>query len=88
MSEDVAILEKIATTIKRKIELVSIDSLINLGDKNIEIIFDNNFVCFKEIITQMQQLKDSNFTFKIRPKHCNYIIGSNFSDGKGEVLLF
>ncbi|WP_109298847.1 glycosyltransferase family 2 protein [Aquimarina sp. AU474] len=69
---------KMITTIRKE----------DLGDKNIEIIFDNDFMTFDEIIEQMQFLKKKNVSFKIRPKKCNYIIGSNFSDGKGEVLMF
>jgi len=50
------------------------------------IIFDNNYYTFEMIITQMQVLKDQKITFKIIPKGCQYLIGSNFSDEKGSVV--
>ncbi len=70
------------------VEMITSIRKEDLGDKNIEIIFDNDFMTFGEIIEQMQFLKKKNVSFKIRPQKCNYIIGSNFSDGKGEVLMF
>lgn len=70
------------------IELTTIELLQDLGDKNIEIIFDNNLISYKQIICQMLNLQSENVTFKIKPKNCNYILGSNLSDGKGEVIQF
>lgn len=80
--------ERLSDKVDQKIKKIAIESIVNLGDKNIEIIFDNNFISFAEIIREIQRLKKDNCTFKIRPANCNYIIGSNFSDGKGEVIVF
>jgi len=58
-----------------------------LDKKSVEIIFDNNFVSNKEIIAFMQNNKNRNFTFKIRPRTTNFLIGSNSKEEKGEVII-
>ncbi len=50
------------------------------------IIFDNNFVSNKECIQLMQQLKESKIAFRFLPKHANFIIGSDGSQAKGEIV--
>ncbi len=59
-----------------------------LSKDKIEIIFDNSFISNKEIIEFIQQYKDQNLTFKIKPKNANFIIGSNSKNDKGEVYCF
>ena len=53
-----------------------------------EIIFDNNNLTYQDIITQIVKLKNMDLTFKIHPKNTNYILGSNSSETKGEVVIF
>ena len=55
---------------------------------NTEIIFDNNYVDFKTIIKLLEASKNQNFTFKILPKASDFLIGSNSSNDRGEVLIF
>jgi GT2 family glycosyltransferase len=78
------ILEK---NLKKPIQIVQITPAI-LGSKQIEIIFDNNFLSFQNIINQMEVFKKPNITFKILPKNSNFIIGSNSSNERGEVIVF
>lgn len=54
--------------------------------KHIEIILDNNSFSFKEIIAFLEKNKNKGFTFKILPMNSNFILGSNSSDDKGEVI--
>lgn len=64
-------------------------SLLNKAKPNTEIIFDANFLAFKEIINQMDKFSlEKNITFKILPKNANFILGSNDSKTKGEVIQF
>ncbi|MEO8234470.1 MAG: glycosyltransferase family 2 protein [Flavobacterium sp.] len=59
-----------------------------LVQKNrIEIIFDNNYVNFKEIIQTIQINKNKNTTYKILPQNADFLIGSNSSNDRGEVIL-
>lgn len=53
-----------------------------------EIVFDNQSNEFSKIIFYMTALKNKGIHFKIRPKNCDFIIGSNDKDGKGEVVIF
>lgn len=57
------------------------------GNGHTEIIFDNNCVSFSTIIESIQQLRKLGYTFKIMPKGCDFIIGSNNSNDRGEVIL-
>ncbi len=88
ISEDMILCKKLSDVLGRDIQLVSIESIEDLGVRNMEVIFDNNFIAFQQIITEMVRLKRKNMIFKIRPKNCNYIIGSDSSDGRGEVVIF
>jgi GT2 family glycosyltransferase len=54
-----------------------------------EIIFDSNKLSFKEILNRMDNLStNSKLTFKIIPRNANFIIGSDSSKLKGEVITF
>ena len=53
-----------------------------------EFILDNSLLSNEEIINFIQKYKNNNFTFKIRPRDTNFIIGSNSKNDKGEVSLF
>jgi len=74
-----------------KVELVdstiknTINSLTSDGVR-VEIIFDTNFWSFKSIIQSMQELKNAKFTFKILLQKSQFIIGSNTSNDRGEVI--
>ena len=55
-------------------------------DKNTEIILDTNYVTFKEAISFFENNKNMSLTFKLLPTQSNFIIGSNSSDDRGEVI--
>lgn len=52
-----------------------------------EIIFDPTFVSYKKAIETMIRLGREGRTFKIIPKNSIFAIGSNSSEGRGEVLF-
>lgn len=52
-----------------------------------EFIIDLNSVTFKQAIHFMETNKKKNHTFKLLPPNCNFIIGSNNSNDRGEVIL-
>ena len=54
--------------------------------KGIEIILDNEFISFKECIQILESLKNKELTFKICPKNANFLIGSNNSIERGEII--
>lgn len=51
-----------------------------------EIIFDQNYLDFKTIIQAFQTTKKNNFTFKILPESSSFLIGSNSSFDRGEIV--
>lgn len=54
-----------------------------------EIIFDNKFISFRNIIDSIENYAIHNkYTFKILPKNSNFILGSNSASGRGEVIIF
>ena len=53
-----------------------------------EIIFDKNYLDFKLIIQALEMNKNKGFTFKIHPKSSRFIIGSNSSYDRGELVSF
>lgn len=55
-------------------------------NKRTEVIFDNPFVDFKTIIHLMESNKNDSITFKILPQDTDFIIGSNSSNDRGEVI--
>ncbi|WP_438966750.1 glycosyltransferase family 2 protein [Flavobacterium sp.] len=55
-------------------------------EKNIELIFDTNSFSFKDIIEFMEKNKARNITFKNYMRTSNYIIGSNNSNDRGEII--
>lgn len=72
------------TILNAKLELIpSIDTFEN----DVEYIFDNNELSFETIIDFISKTpKNSTATFKILPKNSTFIIGSNSSKRRGEVL--
>ena len=52
----------------------------------IEIIFDNEMLSFGDIIAIMCRHSSQGYTFKIRPAGCWFVIGSNSSNDRGEVI--
>lgn len=51
-----------------------------------EVILDNEFISFKESIAILESSKNKGFTFKIIPKKADFLIGSNNSNERGEVI--
>jgi GT2 family glycosyltransferase len=54
--------------------------------KNAEVILDTNHLDFKEAIAFFETNKNNSFTFKLLPMQSNFIIGSNSSNDRGEVI--
>jgi len=57
--------------------------------ENTQIIFDTNYVSYHSIIKQMEASeKNNNLSFKMLPKNANFILGSDSSKSRGEVIHF
>ena len=64
----------------------SLNSLTKKDCENIELIFDNNYWSFKSIINFLEGFKNKGFTFKILPQKSDFIIGSNSTHDRGDVI--
>ena len=62
-------------------------SLLKGLNANIELIFDQNVLPFSTIISAMEWYKNEKVTFKIIPSQRNFMIGSNSSNDRGEVVM-
>jgi len=72
-----------------QLQKYNIDSLKKFIKKNkIEIVlFDNETISNKEIISLFWQLKKEKVLFKTHPKNTNFIIGSTSPNTRGEVTF-
>ncbi len=80
-----------------KKEIIRIDNLAKLQEvisnkvnaigSVSEVIFDGNFLTNKEIIDFMSKNNNLQIIYKIKPMNSHFLIGSNDSNGKGEVLI-
>jgi GT2 family glycosyltransferase len=90
ISENENLRQKLENQFQKPVQMssrnIGITKAISLK-KNCEIIFDNNYVDFKNIIELLEINKNRNFTFKILPKASHFLIGSNSSNDRGEVLI-
>jgi GT2 family glycosyltransferase len=73
------LVKKLKTTLVTSVDEVSASS---------ELIFDASTMSFKRIIDQMQVSKPKQFIYKIQPRNCSYILGSNSADSIGDVIQF
>ena len=67
--------------------LSDFNQFVNQPQKNIEIIFDTTTFSFAEIITFMQLNNTKNLSFKNYISSSNYLIGSNNSNDRGQIIL-
>ena len=72
---------------KKTTYLSDFNQFVNQPQKNLEIIFDTTTFSFAEIITFMQLNKCKNLSFKNYISSSNYLIGSNNSNDRGQIIL-
>jgi GT2 family glycosyltransferase len=86
ISDNENLRQKLENQFKKPVDILEVTKSISLKS-NCEIIFDNNYIDFKTIIELLETNKNRNFTFKILPKASDFLIGSNSSNDRGEVLI-
>ena len=85
VSEDEVLREKLENKWQTLVERQDITISFAENAKS-EIIFDQNQLDFKTIIQAFEANKNKNFTFKIIPESSDFVIGSNSSFDRGEVI--
>jgi len=88
ISDNVDLCEKIQKCVAKEVVMTTLDGLGTATYGTREIIFDNELLSFSEIIGAILRFKNTSTTFKIRPKACNFVIGSNRSDYRGAIIPF
>jgi hypothetical protein len=75
------------TNMTSKATTITTDSV--LSSKNIsdcQIVFDAEVISYDGIFSLMERHKNQGNTFRIKPQRVQFILGSDGSDSKGEVL--
>ena len=72
---------------KKATYLSDFNHFVNQPQKSIEIIFDTTTFSFTEIITFMQLNKTNNLSFKNYIVSSKFLIGSNNSNDRGQIIL-
>ena len=89
ISDNENLKQKLENQFKKPVQMSSrnFETTKSISQKsNTEIIFDNNYIDFKTIIELLETYKNKNFTFKILPQNSGFLIGSNSSNDRGEVI--
>lgn len=85
VSEDEVLREKLENKLQTLVERQDITKSFAENTKA-EIIFDQNQLDFKTIIQAFETNKNKNFSFKIIPESSDFVIGSDSSFDRGEVI--
>ncbi len=85
ISDDEVLREKLEYQFKKPVRLKNLSKAL-IGNGKTEIIFDQNYIDFKTVIQAFEANKNRGFSFKILPKSCDFMIGSNSSFDRGEVI--
>lgn len=90
---DSEILMKIITYLfQKKVDFLNLkkEKEVNLSTISIEkgqqIVLDSEFVSFKECINILERYRNKGVTFRIVPKKAEFIIGSDSSNDRGEIV--
>lgn len=71
---------------KKQTTLTDFSQFENDTNSNIEIVFDTNSITYKDLINFMNLNKSKNLTFKNYIPNSKYLIGSNNSIDRGEII--
>ena len=85
VSGDEILREKLENKWQTLVELQDITKSF-AKNRNTEIVFDQNHLDFKTIIQAFETNKNKNFTFKILPESSDFVIGSDSSFDRGQVI--
>jgi GT2 family glycosyltransferase len=92
LSASEALVKIIAHLVQKKVDFIDwkTEKEVNLSSNSIkkgtQIIMDNEFISFKECITIHERFKNKGIIFRIIPKNADFIIGSDSSNDRGEIL--
>ena len=88
LTEDEVFINQLSDIMNIVFERVSKKLLEETSIEKSLIVFDVAHISYKEIFHLMKKLKGKGNRFRIRPPESNFIIGSDQSDEKGQVIVF
>jgi GT2 family glycosyltransferase len=92
LSSSASLAKIIAVAVQKKVDFLDwkTEKKVNLSSisirNGIQIILDNEFVSFKECINIHERHRNKGIIFRIIPKNANFIIGSDSSNDRGEIV--
>jgi GT2 family glycosyltransferase len=86
ISNDEILRKKLENQLGKRVEIQNVSFPFLKNSSATEIIFDQNYLDFGAIITALEANKNKGFTFKIIPKSSHFMLGSNSSFDRGEVV--
>jgi hypothetical protein len=92
VSDNEALKEKLEGKLQKSVERMSLEkgkvviSQTISEVQNVQVILDTNYTGFKNAIGFLEENKNNSLTFKLLPIDSNFIIGSNSSNDRGEVI--
>jgi GT2 family glycosyltransferase len=92
VSASETLIKIITVIVQKKVNFLDLktEKEVNLSSISIrnglQIILDNEFISFKKCINIHEMYKNKGITFRIIPKKSNFIIGSDSSNDRGEVV--
>lgn len=84
-TESIALLKKLSEVYDIPVRSGSKTAMDNALFNNTLCVFDVDYVSYQQIFSVMQQRKNKQNSFRIKPPGCNFVIGSDQSDEKGNV---
>ncbi len=85
-TESIPLLKKLSETYDIPVRSVSKTVLDHALFTHSLCVFDVDYVSYQQIFSVMRQRKNKQNSFRIRPPGCNFVIGSDQSDQKGDVI--
>lgn len=92
ISDSEILIKIIADLVQKKVDFLNwkTEKEVNLSSisvrNGVRLILDNEFVTFKECINVLERFKNMGVTFRIVPKRSKFIIGSDSSNERGEII--
>lgn len=88
LSDNISFLRKISDATNIKFKSLSKSAASDDQYFNSHFVFDANYISYEKIFKTMQDHKNRENFFRIRPINSDYVIGSDSSSSKGEVFDF
>lgn len=87
LTEDLQLLKSLSEQYRSKVRSVALRAVDEDLVNNKMLVFDSHYLSYKQIFEVMAKQRNRQNKFRIRPPGCNFIVGSDRSDEKGEVKI-